>query len=231
MTTARLVEYQDIAPGIRHFVFAVSGVEKLDFLPGQFASLVATVGGKEITRAYSLAAAARGGNEFEICLNLVEDGVFSPYLFGLRVGESVALNGILGTFLWREPLMDAFLVATGTGIVPFRAMLQDLFARGTERQITLIYGTRYAENLLWIDEFRALEARHSNFRFVPTVTRPEPDWNGATGRVQPLLLDAIGERRDVQVYVCGLKEMVDSVRALCKERDLPRRQVVYEKYD
>ena len=231
MTTARLVEYTDLAPEIRHFVFAVQGVEKLDFLPGQFASLVGMVNGKEITRAYSLAAASRGGNEFEICLNRVEDGVFSPYLFGLRIGETVNLQGILGTFLWREPIMDSFLVATGTGIVPFRAMLQDLLGRGTDRQITLIYGTRYAENLLWVEEFRDLETRHDNFHFVPTVTRPEPDWKGAIGRVQPLLFDAIGERRDVQVYVCGLKEMVDSVRALCKERDFPRRQIIYEKYD
>jgi len=231
MTTARLVEYTDLATEIRHFVFAVQGVEKLDFLPGQFASLVGMVNGKEITRAYSLAAAPRGGNEFEICLNRVEDGVFSPYLFGLRIGETVNLQGILGTFLWREPIMDSYLVATGTGIVPFRAMLQDLFARGTDRQITLIYGTRFAENLLWFDEFRDLEARHDNFHFIPTVTRPEPDWKGATGRVQALLFDAIGERRDVQVYICGLKEMVDSVRAMCKERDFPRRQIIYEKYD
>ena len=51
--------------------------------------------------------------------------------------------------------MDAFLVATGTGIVPFRAMLQDLFVPGTERRIQLIYGTRYAESLLWVAEFQA----------------------------------------------------------------------------
>ena len=127
--------------------------------------------------------------------------------------------------------MDAFLVATGTGIVPFRAMLQDLFARGTERRVTLIYGTRYAESLLWVEEFRSLAERYSTFRFVPTVTRPEAGWTGAAGRVQPLLLEAMGERRDVQVYVCGLKEMVDSVRALCKERGLERRRLIYEKYD
>ena len=128
--------------------------------------------------------------------------------------------------------MDSILVATGTGIVPFRAMLQDLFARGTERRITLIYGTRYAENLLWYEEFRKLEARfEENFWFKPTVTRPEVEWSYDVGRVQPLLLDAMGQRRDVQVYVCGLKEMVDSVRALCKERGLERRQMIYEKYD
>ncbi|MFN0101598.1 MAG: ferredoxin--NADP reductase [Bryobacteraceae bacterium] len=229
--TAKLVQFVDLAPEIRHFVFAVDGVEALTFQPGQFASLTAQIDGREITRAYSLAAPPRRDNRFEICLNRVEDGVFSPYLFTLRLGDCVELKGILGTFVWREPMMDAFLVATGTGIVPFRAMLQDLFERGTERRVTLIYGTRYAASLLYVDEFRALEASHRNFRFVPAVTRPEADWAGATGRVQPLLKEAMGDRRDVQVYVCGLKEMVDSVRALAKEHGLERRQIVYEKYD
>ena len=227
--TATLVRVTDLAPGIRHFVFAAP--EVLAFQAGQFASLTAMVGGREMTRAYSLAAAPRGDFEFEICLNRVDDGVFSPHLFSLGVGDTIELKGILGTFVWREPLMDSILVATGTGIVPFRGMLQDLFTRGTERRITLIYGTRYAESLLWAEEFRALEARHASFRFVPAVTRPAGDWTGATGRVQPLLLEAMGGRRDVQVYVCGLKEMVDSVRALCKERGLERRQMIYEKYD
>lgn len=223
--TARLISYTDLAPAIRHFTFEVD--EVLSFQAGQFASLAATIGGRVITRAYSLATAPRGDNRFEICLNRVEDGAFSPHLFELRVGDSVELKGILGTFGWREPAADAFLVATGTGIVPFRAMLQ----QGTERGVTLIYGARFAENLVYADEFRALAAREANFRFVPTVTRPEAGWTGATGRVQPLLLEAMGERRDAQVYVCGLREMVDSVRALCKERGLERRQIVYEKYD
>lgn len=228
---AQLISFADLAPGIRHFVFAAPDVEALLYQPGQFASIVAEVGGKAITRAYSLAAAPRGDNRFEICLNLVDDGVFSPHLFSLQPGDCVELKGILGTFQWREPMRDAVLVATGTGIVPFRAMLQDLFARGTDRNITLIYGVRFAQSLLYTDEFRALESRHPNFRFTPTVTRPEPGWTGATGRVQPHLLEALGERRDMQVYVCGLKEMVDSVRALCKELGMDRRQIVHEKYD
>lgn len=229
--TAKLVSYTDPAPAIRHFVFAVPEAEKLDFLPGQFASLAAMIDGKEITRAYSLAAPARGDNRFEICLNRVDDGHFSPHLFAMQPGDAVALKGILGMFLWREPAMDAILVATGTGIVPFRAMLQDLYGKGTERAVTLIYGTRHAENLLFRDEFEAMAAAYANFRFIPTVTRPEAGWTGATGRVQPLLMEAMGERRDVQVYVCGLREMVDSVRALAKERGLERRQIIYEKYD
>lgn len=221
--TAKLIAFKDLAPGIRHFVFEIPGAGALDFQPGQFISLTAPIGGKEITRAYSLAAAPRGDNQFEICLNLVPDGVFSPHLFALQVGDSVTAKGILGTFVWREPAMDSILVATGTGIVPFRAMLQV----PQNRLITLIYGTRNAQNLLYLDEFRA----RKGVDFIPTVTRPDENWTGATGRVQPLLLKALGDRRDVQVYVCGLREMVDSVRALCKEHGLERRQIVTEKFD
>jgi CDP-4-dehydro-6-deoxyglucose reductase, E3 len=228
---ARLLSYRDLAPDIRYFVFEAEEVERLDYVPGQFASLAAEVGGKVITRAYSLATAPAGDNRFEICLNRVADGIFSPYLFERQVGDRLELKSILGMFVWREPAMDAILVATGTGIVPYRAMLQDLFARGIGRHVTLIYGTRHAENLLFLDEFRAWEERYPRFRFVPTVTRPGADWKGAQGRVQPLLLEALSGRRDVQVYACGLKEMVDSVRALAREQGLERRQIIYEKYD
>jgi ferredoxin-NADP reductase len=224
--TAKLLYFQDLAPAIRHFVFAVPDVETLAFQPGQFASLTAQIGGREITRAYSLAAPP-DGNRFEICLNRVEEGLFSPHLFALKVGETVTLKGILGTFLWRFPAADSILVATGTGIVPFRAMLRNFAGR----RVTLICGTRFAGNLLWLEEFRELEKRNPDFRFLPAVTRPDAAWTGAVGRVQPLFLEALGERRDVQVYVCGLKEMVDSVRALAKERGLERRQIVSEKYD
>jgi len=222
---ARLLRFTDPAPAIRHFVFEVPGAAALDFQPGQFASLTAEINGKPITRAYSLAAAPRGDNQFEICLNLVQDGIFSPYLFELQPGDTVELKGILGTFQWREPATDSILVATGTGIVPFRALLQD--PRSAARSLTLIYGARHAESLLWLDEFQS----RPGLRFIPTVTRPNAEWTGATGRVQPLLLEALAGRTDVQVYVCGLKEMVDSVRALCKEHGLDRRQIIYEKYD
>lgn len=229
--TARLVSFTDPAQEIRHFVFEVPEAQALTFQAGQFASLTANLNGKDITRAYSLAAAPRGDNRFEICLNRVADGIFSPHLFTLRPGDTVECKGILGTFVWREPAMDALLVATGTGIVPFRAMLQDLYSGPAERKVTLIYGARFAESLLFVDEFRALEAAHPGFRFLPTVTRPAADWTGATGRVQPLVQAALGDRRDLQVYACGLKEMVDSVRALAREHGLERRQIVYEKYD
>ena len=72
---------------------------------------------------------------------------------------------------------------------------------------------------------------HSNFDYQPTLTRPEPNWTGRTGRVQPHALELLGDRRDVDVYICGLREMVDDLRLQLKERGFDRKRIIYEKYD
>jgi CDP-4-dehydro-6-deoxyglucose reductase len=45
------------------------------------------------------------------------------------------------------------------------------------------------------------------------------------------LLEAIGDRRDLDVYICGLKAMVDEVRAILKTLGFDRKQIIFEKYD
>jgi CDP-4-dehydro-6-deoxyglucose reductase len=149
----------------------------------------------------------------------------------MKPGDLVAMKGPLGTFGWREPVRESVLVATGTGIAPFRGMLADYFARGGDAPVTLIFGARYEEGLLFAAEFREWAARHGNFRFLPTLTRPEAEWTGYAGRVQPLMLEAIRERRDLDVYLCGLKAMVEESRNLLKELGFDRKQIIAEKYD
>jgi CDP-4-dehydro-6-deoxyglucose reductase len=128
-------------------------------------------------------------------------------------------------------VQDSILVAAGTGVVPFRAMLMDRLARDSAHQFTLLCGARYEEKLLYAPEFEALAGRYSNFRFWPTLSRPEPGWEGRVGHVQEHLFEAIGDRRDIKVFICGLKEMVDDVRAILKANGFDRKQIVYERYD
>jgi ferredoxin-NADP reductase len=224
------VESFDLCPDVRHFVFETPEAESRDFSPGQFVSFTEELNGKKVTRAYSIASAPHG-NRFELCLNLVKDGLFSPHLFELKPGDTVNMRGPLGHFIWKTPLRDSVLVATGTGIAPFRSMLMDVLPRGERHQFTLIFGARYPHGLLYHDEFESLEKQYSNFRFLPTVTRPHEHWNGLTGRVQPHLLELIQDRRDLDVYICGLKEMVDDVRQILKGLEFDRKQIVFEKYD
>jgi CDP-4-dehydro-6-deoxyglucose reductase len=231
---AKLIECVEIAPGVRHFVFEAPPVERLDFTPGQFVSLSGEVGGKTITRAYSIASAPSEGNRFELCLNRVGDGAFSPHLFDLAPGETVEMQPPLGTFVLREPLRDSLMLATVTGIAPFRSMLITAVKSALQPgapSLTLLFGARYESHLLYRREFEEMERAYPSFHFWPTLSQPEPGWKGRVGRVQAHLAEALGGRKDIDIYLCGLKPMVDEVRQILKRMGFDRKQIRYEKYD
>ena len=227
---ATLLESHELAPEVRHFVFEVPSVKELPFKSGQFVSFEAPVQGKNITRAYSIASRP-DGNRFELCLNLVHEGSFSPHLFAMKPGDSVEMTPPLGFFTIRNPAKDALFIATGTGIAPFRSMAPDYLAYPEARDLTLLFGVRYESSIYYGDEFVELARQHSHFRFWPTLSRPEASWGGRSGHVQNHLLEAIGDRRDLDVYICGLKAMVDDVRGILKALGFDRKQIIFEKYD
>jgi CDP-4-dehydro-6-deoxyglucose reductase len=226
---ARLIHARELAPHTIHFEF-----EPLDwnaaFVPGQFLSLTKRIGEDEITRAYSIASPP-GGGTFALCANLVPNGHFSPFLFGLKPGDEIDFKGPYGAFIPRRPVSDSIFVATGTGIAPFRSMLHSKLADNADRSFTLIFGVRHEQGLLYHEEWSAMAREFPNFRYVPALTRPTPAWTGATGRVHSHTIEALGERRDVDIYICGLREMVDELRARLKEAGVDRRRMIYEKYD
>lgn len=227
---ARLIRSVALAEGVNHFEFEAVGVERLEFSPGQFVSFQEEVEGKQITRAYSLASGPRTDNRFELCLNRVEGGWLSPVLFAMRPGDAIEMSAPLGTFTLREPARDSILIATGTGITPFRSYLQAFLPKGSPR-FTLLFGVRYESHILYRSEFETMEREHAQFQFWPMLSRPGEAWTGRSGHVQAHLEEAIGGRQDVDFYLCGLKQMVDDVRATLKGMGFDRKQIRYEKYD
>jgi ferredoxin-NADP reductase len=226
---ARLTLWREIAPNTRHFEFRSEEWEAA-FVPGQFLSLTAEITGEPITRAYSIASPP-GGHTFALCANVVSDGRFSPWLFSLKEGDEIDFKGPYGAFILRRPVSDSIFVATGTGIAPFRSMIYSKVREHPEAQFTLIFGVRHEHGLLYHDEWLSFARELPNFVYRPTLTRPPDQWQGRTGRVQQHIFEFLGDRRDVDVYICGLREMVDDVRAKLKESGLDRKRIIYEKYD
>ena len=246
--SARLLDKKLLAESSQcyHLEFDIPEVENFAFEPGQFVSMVAEdERGKAQTRAYSIASAPRG-NQFDLCLDRVDEGFFSNQLADKNPGDTVSFHGPYGMFVLRRPLVDSLLIATGTGIAPMRGFLETLFPNATEdrsdgKHFWLVYGARRESEIYYRHFFEKTAAEHANFHFLPTVTHPQEGWEGLRGnaeaQVRNILLDGPGvdssprEAKPVLAYVCGLNEMVATNRAQLKALGWDRKQIVFERYD
>jgi ferredoxin-NADP reductase len=235
--TARLVLSVPLSEFTSHLEFAVRDVPRFGFVPGQWLSLKAnTPDGEEITRAYSIASAPseNGRGHVAFCLNRVDNGFMSNHLCSLAEGSEITFQGPFGDFILHPPMRDTIFIATGTGIAPFRSMLHWLLAdpqRHQERELWLLFGARSEQDLYYHDEFERLAAGHSNFHFVPTLSRASAEWTGLRGYVQEHVKEIVGDRKDMHAYICGLDKMVKANRELLKNLGWERTSIRYEKYD
>jgi ferredoxin-NADP reductase len=218
----------------RHLEFEVPGTDRFGFVPGQWLSLRAEHNGNEITRAYSLASPPADSNRFAFCLNRVQDGFMSNYLCGLEPGAEITASGPFGDFILRPPLRDTILIATGTGIAPFRSMLHALFADPAShagRHFWLVFGSRSESDIYYHAEFQRLASENANFTYLPTLSRGSADWNGLRGYVQDHVRLLAQGHADRHAYICGLDKMVHANRELLKSLGWDRKAIRYEKYD
>ncbi|MGH9357873.1 MAG: ferredoxin--NADP reductase [Terriglobia bacterium] len=200
----------DLNSRTRHLELELAAGERFDFHPGQFIALHLNSNGQTAVRAYSIAAATRTDNCFELCLSVPPED--KAWFLGLKAGDTVPFTGPYGAFKLRHPpdRVSAF-IASGTGIAPIRAMLQELYQKGHNAESWLIFGARRETDILFREEFENLARKHPGFHFVPTLSRPDPGWTGHTGYVQKHIKKYLVGREGFHAYVCGRPEMIEDV--------------------
>ncbi len=232
---ARVLRSVPLSEFTKHLELEVDGATRFGFVPGQWLSVKANApDGEEMTRAYSIASPPSENGHFAFCLNRVQDGFMSNYLCSLDEGAKIAFQGPFGDFTLRPLLHDTVFIATGTGIAPFRSMLHWLLAQGDRyqgHQFWLLFGARREQDIYYREEFEHLAAKHSNFHFLPALSRGEARWKGLRGYVQEHLNEIVGTRTDMHAYICGLDKMVKANHELLKGLGWDRASIRYEKYD
>jgi ferredoxin-NADP reductase len=232
---ARLVSSDSLSEYTKHLEFEVVGEKRFGFVAGQWLSFrQSKPDGEEITRAYSICSPPAHDNHFALCLNRVQDGFMSNFLCDMHPGDDISLQGPFGDFILRPPMRDTIFVATGTGIAPFRSMLHWLLAdesRHQEKDLWLLFGNRGTRDIYYHDEFLRLADQHSNFHYLPTLSRADENWKGLRGYVQQHLPEMAESRLDMHAYICGLDKMVKANRELLRSMGWDRKSIHYEKYD
>lgn len=233
--TARLARSVSLSEQTKHLEFEIKGVPRFGFVAGQWLSLKFTKpDGEEITRAYSIASPPGEDNRFALCLNRVQDGFMSNSLCDMKEDEELPCQGPFGDFILRPPLRDTVFIATGTGVAPFRSMLHWLLAeesRHQDKQLWLVFGSRYETDIYYHAEFLSLAAKHPNFHYLPTLSRGGEEWKGLRGYVQEHIPGIVQGRTDMHAHICGLDKMIKANRDLLKGMGWDRKSILYEKYD
>jgi CDP-4-dehydro-6-deoxyglucose reductase len=229
----RFVAIRKISPTTKHFAVELLGeTGRFEYLPGQFASFTLPIPVRDPIRPYSIASPPEGTNRFDLCLNWIQDGPGSAFLFGLEPGAVLPFTGPWGSFVLRGPseAPKAF-IATGTGIAPIRAQLHWLFRQGFKGEAWLLFGARNEQEILYHEEWMKLAREHPNFRYIPTLSKPGSLWQGPQGYVQVQLEDYLKGRKDVEYYLCGRRLMVEHVRSILAGWGVERRGMRFERFD
>ena len=206
----RIADIQEISPTVKSFTLALDG-QPFTFLPGQWIDCFIDIDGKTEVAGYSITSSPTEDGWFSIAVKLVGDSAVTDYLHdSAAVGDSLIVEGGQGDFHYAgndsHPL--AF-IAGGIGITPIASIIRYIDNSALKVPATLVYSASVPSELLFCEEFKAIEARNPHFRARFSVTRPHSEpWSGRTGRIDATTLQDAGIDANTFCYLCGPPEMI-----------------------
>ncbi|WP_458735989.1 benzoate 1,2-dioxygenase electron transfer component BenC [Zobellella taiwanensis] len=205
----------------------VSADQDIPFLPGQYVNI--KVPGSEESRAYSFSSRP-GSRELSFLIRNVPGGLMSSWLVGQALaGDRLSLTGPMGMFYLRPVARPVLMLAGGTGLAPFLAMLEDLRAKGCDQPVHLIYGVTNDDDLVGVEALERFAAEIDNFSFKTVVASPDSA-HPRKGYVTNHMEDAPIQHGEVDVYLCGPPPMVDAVLGYFREQGIQPTSFHYEKF-
>jgi CDP-4-dehydro-6-deoxyglucose reductase len=231
--TGQVIRIANETADTKRFWIQVPELESFDFMPGQFVTLDLPIHEKvnKRWRSYSIASWPDGSNIFELVIVLDKNGSGTSYIFNeIKEGSHFTFRGPQGVFNLKEPIEnDVVMICTGTGIAPFRSMVQHLHLQNTaHKNIYLVFGCRTKDSLLYFDELSALQKNMIGFHYLPTLSREE--WEGHTGYVHPVYEAICYDRRPVDFYLCGWKGMIDEAKQTILNMGYEKKNIHQEIY-
>ena len=200
---------------------------------------------ESVTRHYSLANFDQESDELTFNIrwqtseNGIRAGIGSSYLGSLQVGDTITATGPYSEFYAPSVNKDnkiahRMFIGAGSGLAPLKSILfEQLKKHQSTIDMTLIYGARSEDDLLYLDELQLLEKQHHNFTYVNTLTRPSEHWQGHTGYVQNVLathLEQLAEPLTTEAYLCGPSAMMVDVEKVLVEAGVPKEQIFSDKF-
>ncbi|MGB8331875.1 MAG: ferredoxin--NADP reductase [Polyangiales bacterium] len=213
----------------------------LKFRPGQFLSVDVTVNGERLRRAYSLASACLPGVPVHVTVKRIEHGRVSNHLNDtIREGDELAVLGPSGNFTVEARSVNErhlVMIAGGSGITPIMSILETVLRLESASRVTLIYGNRGWDDVIFRDRLDALCDEFGQRLTVDHVLeRPPAAWSAGrgllTGEVLQSRLDALSIRDDglKRYFLCGPTPMMEAAQHALRQLGVDANRIAQERF-
>jgi NAD(P)H-flavin reductase len=201
--------------------FSLVPEEKILFGPGEF-FMVSLWGAGEIP--LSAASLSDESGEIQFCLRNV--GRVSSRLFNSKEGDHIWIRGPYGRSFPLEDFnrYDVLVVAGGIGIAPLRPLLQMKMKNQGEGSMTLVYGSKDPDQIIFRSETDAW--RSAGINTVLTVDKGNGKWEGNKGFVTEYLNRFHGNPDTSLAYICGPDIMMSITVENLARRGIPEQNII-----
>jgi ring-1,2-phenylacetyl-CoA epoxidase subunit PaaE len=232
LRVARVEQLTDDAVAVT-FDVPAELAEDYAFAPGQALTLRRVDGDRDERRSYSICAPM--GAAPRVGVREVPGGFFSSYLVHqVRPGDTIEVLPPAGTFTADLSVPgDHVFVVAGSGITPALSLAGTVLRDG-ESTVTVFYGNRRTNTVMFADELADLKDRYgTRLQLVHVLSREPRDAELTSGRLDGdrlrTLVDAFTDPVAVDHWwLCGPHGMVDDARTLLSELGVPAERVHQE---
>jgi ferredoxin-NADP reductase len=186
--------------------------------------------GKEERRAYSISSSPHEKGYIDLTIKLEENSKGgSIKLHQMKEHDQIKIQGPYGIFIPDDSVKHAVMIASGSGIAPFRSMWRHRLENklGTT---DVLFSAKSKDELIFYDELQKLEGK--DFHAHCTITRETPD--GWKGGIERLTIDTIKQHckayKDSIFYLCGAPQFCEAMKVLLLQDKVPLEKVKMEKY-
>ncbi len=201
--------------------------------PGQHVKVCVSGPAGPIWRSFTISSPPTRPDMLEVTVKRNPAGIVSSAVHSLCPGDELMVQGPLGRFVFdpethNEPLV---LAAAGSGITPAMSILRTILDLQLEVPVTLLYGCRAHDDVIFGRELDAMRLRLARFRLVLTLSRPDPDWTGSVGRVTPALLARhVPEPAAARHFLCGPGDFVETLSQWLRQNGVPAQRIHSERF-
>lgn len=186
-----------------------------------------------VYRAYSMSSVPSDKAHVELEIRKVPNGICTTYVHEhLKEGDKVTINGPYGDFYLRDSDNDLIFIAGGSGMAPIKSILLNMKDNNNQRKATYFFGARSKRDLFLLDLMKELEQDLANFKFIPSLSQPQPEdnWDGESGLITLTLDKHIESGENKEAYLCGSPGMINACVEVLHKKGIPDERIFYDNF-